>query len=83
MRNLLEVYHVPDRKKRNTTAAGVKFRSEGDKFIIEGPKGTLSTPVPAGIKIEVEDSVLRVTRAKEDKDTMALHGLTELCWLTR
>ncbi len=63
-------------KKEIPLPAGVKFRSEGDKFIIEGPKATLSTPVPEGIKIEVEDSVLRVVRAKEDKETMALHGLT-------
>jgi len=63
-------------KKEISLPAGVKFRSEGDKFIVEGPKATLSTPVPKGIKIEAEDSVLRVTRANDEKETAALHGLT-------
>ena len=63
-------------KKEIPLPAGVKFKSEGDQFIIEGPKAKLSTPVPEGIKVEVKDSILTVTRAKEDKETMALHGLT-------
>ena len=63
-------------KKEIPLPAGVKFRSEGDKFIVEGPKATLTTPVPEGISIEVEDSILKVTRANEEKQTMALHGLT-------
>jgi len=63
-------------KKEIPLPAGVKFRSEGNEFIVEGPKATLSTPVPRDIKIEVEDSVLKVTRSKENKETMALHGLT-------
>ena len=63
-------------KKEIPLPAGVKFRSEGNEFIVEGPKATLSTPVPRDIKIEVEGSVLKVTRSKENKETMALHGLT-------
>lgn len=63
-------------KKEIPLPAGVKFRSEGDQFIVEGPKATLSTPVPEGIKIEAEDSMLKVTRTNEEKQTMALHGLT-------
>ncbi len=63
-------------KKEIPLPAGVKVRSEGDTFVVEGPKATLTTPVPKNIKIEAEDSVLRVSRVKEDKDTMALHGLT-------
>lgn len=55
---------------------GVKFKDEGDFFIVEGPKATLSTPVPKGIKIEAENSVLKVSRSNEEKETMALHGLT-------
>ena len=63
-------------KKEIPLPAGVKVKSEGDQLIVEGPKATLSTPVPAGIKVEAKDSVLVVTRAKENKETMALHGLT-------
>lgn len=63
-------------KKEIQLPAGVKFKLEGDKVIVEGPKATLATPVPENIKIESDDSVLRITRSSEDKETMALHGLT-------
>ena len=63
-------------KKEIPLPDGVKFRADGDSVIVEGPKATLTTPVPKGIKVEAEDAVLKVTRSSEDKETMALHGLT-------
>lgn len=54
---------------------GVSVQVEKDHLKITGPKGELSTPVPRGIRFEQEEGVLRAQRAREDKQTRALHGL--------
>jgi large subunit ribosomal protein L6 len=43
---------------------------------VEGPKGKLRTSIPAGVKIKVEDDVVRVEREVEERKVRALHGLT-------
>lgn len=40
---------------------------------VKGPKGTLSTPVPSGVKFKQEDGVLTAERASDD--LAAFHGL--------
>ncbi len=52
---------------------GVKVQI-GEQLLVEGPKGKLKVPVPAGIEIRQSDSSLLVTR--RDDDHAALHGLT-------
>jgi len=52
---------------------GVKV-SLGPQLVVEGPKGRLTVPVPAGIQVRQSDGQLVVTR-DEDEHT-ALHGLT-------
>jgi len=42
---------------------------------VKGPKGTLSQSVDPDISINVEDSILTVTRPTEQKRHKALHGL--------
>ncbi|MEJ2368749.1 MAG: 50S ribosomal protein L6 [Acidobacteriota bacterium] len=54
----------------------VKISVQEDQVEIQGPKGTLTAPVPKGISCSLEDKVLTVTRASEEKPVRALHGLT-------
>ncbi len=43
---------------------------------VKGPKGTLQTPVPAGISCTVQEKELVVTRADDTKPQRSMHGLT-------
>jgi len=52
---------------------GVKV-SIGAELLVEGPKGRLSVPIPAGIRIQQRDGQLEVQR--EGQQHAALHGLT-------
>jgi large subunit ribosomal protein L6 len=45
-----------------------------DQLQVEGPKGKLAVPIPAGIRIEQKDGHLEVLR--ESDKFAALHGLT-------
>jgi large subunit ribosomal protein L6 len=52
---------------------GVKVNI-GEQLQIEGPKGKLSVPIPAGVRVERQENRLQVVR---DNDKFAaLHGLT-------
>lgn len=46
----------------------------GERMEVEGPKGRLSVPIPAGIKVGQRDGVLVLER--EHDRLAALHGLT-------
>lgn len=60
-------------KKLIPLPKGVKLEI-GPRTKVEGPKGTLTVPVPAGIRIEETNGVLEL---KRDTDKMAaVHGLT-------
>ena len=52
---------------------GVKV-SVGEQLQVEGPKGKLTVPIPAGITIKQEDGIVRI--AREGEQQAALHGLT-------
>ncbi len=53
--------------------AGVKIQI-GERLQVEGPKGKLSVPIPAGVRVEQRDGHLELVR---DNDKLAaLHGLT-------
>src|SRR5437764_6405925 len=54
---------------------GVEVKPEGNRVTIQGPKGSLSTPLVAGIGLKVDKNVLQFTRADEEKKTRAFHGL--------
>ena len=53
---------------------GVKVQLGADHIQVQGPKGKLSIPVPAGIRIEQKDKELHAVRESEEQ--RALHGLT-------
>lgn len=60
-------------KKPIPVPKGVKF-TIGDQLQVEGPKGTLTVPIPNGVQIRQNDGNLEVVR-DSDKHA-ALHGLT-------
>jgi len=61
-------------KKPIPLPPGVKVEITATKVSVQGPKGKLESPVPAGIKVEQRDSTLVALR-ETDKQA-ALHGLT-------
>src|ERR1700693_2648703 len=52
----------------------VKVQLAADHVNVQGPKGKLSVPVPAGIRLEQKDKELVALR--ENDEQRALHGLT-------
>jgi large subunit ribosomal protein L6 len=63
-------------KQPVTIPAGVKVQVEGALVRAEGPKGKLAQPVPTGLAAAVQDGHVVITRAGDDRQTRALHGLT-------
>ena len=55
--------------------AGVRLDIEAARVVVQGPKGTLETTIPAGIQLELNDGVAEAKRLDESKKTRALHGL--------
>jgi large subunit ribosomal protein L6 len=60
-------------KKPITIPAGVTVTISDAQLEVKGPKGTLSTPVPSGVKFIQEDGTLTAERASDD--IAAFHGL--------
>jgi large subunit ribosomal protein L6 len=60
-------------KKPIALPSGVKLQL-GESALVEGPKGKLTVPIPAGIKIENKNGSIEISR---DSDSFAAkHGLT-------
>jgi large subunit ribosomal protein L6 len=57
--------------------AGVTAKVSADAVSVKGPKGELTTRVPAGIRVAFDEAArqLVVTRASDVKNVRALHGL--------
>ena len=53
--------------------SGVTITVGKDELEVKGPKGTLKTPIPAGIEFAQDDALL--TAKRSDDDLSALHGL--------
>lgn len=60
-------------KKPITIPAGVTVNITDDQLEVKGPKGTLTAPVPNGIKFSQDEGVLTAERENDDKS--AFHGL--------
>src|SRR5579864_72127 len=63
-------------KKLITLPKGVTATEKDGMVTVKGPKGTLQTPLPAGISAKIENDVITFARADEQKKTRAIHGLT-------
>jgi large subunit ribosomal protein L6 len=67
-----KIAKIPIDLKENVT-----FNLEGEKVVINGPKGTLAFVLPNGIKAQVVEGKIIVTQVKEnDELTRPLFGLT-------
>ncbi|MFZ5438104.1 MAG: 50S ribosomal protein L6 [Patescibacteria group bacterium] len=62
-------------KKPVELVQGVTATIENGQVTIKGPKGTLVVPVMEGIKVAQEENTLVVTRANDEKQIRAYHGL--------
>ena len=58
-----------------TLEKGVKANVAGGTIKVEGPKGKLEMPLPAGFAIEIADSHLTVKRPGDTQEERSLHGL--------
>jgi large subunit ribosomal protein L6 len=61
-------------KKPIAVPKGVTVTIEPTQATVKGPKGSVSAPIPGGVKLEQKDGQLVATR--EDDSKAALHGLT-------
>jgi large subunit ribosomal protein L6 len=60
-------------KKPIPLPKGVTFKVEGNVVTVQGPKGRVDTPLPAGIKVQQQESNLLAVR--ENDSHAAVHGL--------
>jgi large subunit ribosomal protein L6 len=60
-------------KKPITIPSGVTVTISGSELEVKGPKGTLKTPIPAGIGFKQEEGSLLAERSSDDD--AAFHGL--------
>lgn len=56
--------------------SGVTVNLDGRNITVNGPKGNLSFHSRPEVKIELNDSVINITRKSESKMAKAMHGLT-------
>jgi large subunit ribosomal protein L6 len=62
-------------KKPIALPKGVKVEITESSVSVEGLKGALSRPLLEGVKVDVADSVVTVTRMGDDKRSRSYHGL--------
>ena len=60
-------------KKPITIPSGVTVTIGDSEMEVKGPKGTLTTPIPAGVSFKQEGGTLTAERASDDQ--AAFHGL--------
>ncbi len=58
-----------------TVPAKVTIAIEGNEVTVKGPKGELKQIIDAAVQVKVEEGIVTLTRANEEKDTRAKHGL--------
>ena len=54
-------------KKPITIPSGVTVTISDSQMEVKGPKGTLNTPIPAGVTFKQEDGTLTAERAGDDQ----------------
>lgn len=55
--------------------AGVTITAGADNVTVKGPKGSLTAPMFPGLKLEVTGNTAKLSRANDDKELRAKHGL--------
>ena len=61
--------------KRIELPSGVSIDVTEEELTVKGPKGTLKTPVPPGIRAKLADGVVTFERADDSGRLRAFHGL--------
>ena len=59
-----------------TIPSGVEVTIDGQDMTVKGPKGTLEHSVPESISVAADDGEITVSRADDERNSRALHGLT-------
>jgi len=62
-------------KKPVALPKGVKVTVHGAEAVVEGSKGTLRCPIPGGISVDVQADSINLTRADDQPQSRAYHGL--------
>ena len=62
-------------KKPIVLPSGVKVSISDTQLEVQGPKGKLNTPVPAGISFSLENGELVCQRSSDARQQRAFHGL--------
>lgn len=55
---------------------GVTVTSKGGVVEVKGPKGSLTQDINPALSLEEDDGVVTISRANDERQTRALHGLT-------
>jgi large subunit ribosomal protein L6 len=63
-------------KKPIPIPSGVEIDVAGKSVTVKGQKGTLQHTIPEVISVSIDDGVLTLARANEERQSKALHGLT-------
>jgi len=63
-------------KKLIQIPSGVEIAIEGSTVVVKGGRGTLTQSFSPDMSIFMEEGALRVTRATDERNHRALHGLT-------
>jgi len=59
-----------------TVPPGVMVHIEGERVTVSGPKGELSRSFTSGMRINLEEAILTVSRPSDSKEHRSRHGLT-------
>ncbi len=54
---------------------GVEVKADGGTVRVKGPKGELSSAIPAGLTVAVADGQVRIARGSDEPKARAVHGL--------
>lgn len=54
---------------------GVEVKADGGTVRVKGPKGELSSAIPAGLTVSVADGQVKITRGSDEPKARAVHGL--------
>nr|WP_320133279.1 50S ribosomal protein L6 [uncultured Holophaga sp.] len=63
-------------KKPVALPKGVKVTIHGAEAVVEGAKGQLNCPIPKGITLDVQADSIVLSRANDEAQNRAFHGLT-------
>ena len=58
-----------------TIPKGVEVKADGGKVRVKGPKGELSSAIPAGLTVSVADGQVKIARGSDEPHARAFHGL--------